>query len=110
MKTIKEIRKEYGFSNSFFAKVFGYKNVNSYNRSSGKKVLDDAIVKIVNDVEIKITSKLCNEVIEDSPNRKSWFYNSCCQWLKHKQNDKDSMSRRNGFWTVKKNDPSDNGI
>ena len=53
MKTIGEIRKEYGFSNSFLAKVFGYKNVNSYNRTSKKKQLENGICEVVRIVEKK---------------------------------------------------------
>jgi hypothetical protein len=53
MKTIADIRKEYGLSNSFLAKVFGYKNVKSYNRSSGKKVVESGIMEIVSVVEKK---------------------------------------------------------
>lgn len=53
MKTIKQIRKEYGISNGFIAKMFGYKNVNSYNRSSKKKKVENGICSIVEKVEKK---------------------------------------------------------
>ncbi len=53
MKTIAEIRKAYGLSNSFFARVFGYKNVRSYNKSSGKKKVEAGIIAVVEEVEKK---------------------------------------------------------
>ena len=43
---ISEVRKLLGISNSWIAKAFGYKNVNSYNRSSGKPKIEKGIIEL----------------------------------------------------------------
>ncbi len=43
---ISDIRKILGISNTWIAKSFGYKNVNSYNRSSGKPKIEKGIVEL----------------------------------------------------------------
>lgn len=51
MKNIAEIRKEYRISNAWLAKVFGYKNVSSYNKSAGKKSIENGVVELVNIID-----------------------------------------------------------
>lgn len=58
MKTIAEIRKAYKLNNTFFAEVFGYKNLRSFNESSGKKKVINGIIEIVNAVEKEIKQNI----------------------------------------------------
>lgn len=60
MKRISEIRKKYNLNNTFFAEVFGYKNLKSFNESSGKKKVINGIIEIVNAVEKTIDNKKTN--------------------------------------------------
>ena len=43
---IKSIRKILGISNTWIAKSFGYADVKSYNKSAGKKRIENLIVEL----------------------------------------------------------------
>ena len=43
---ISEVRKILGIDNTWIANKAGYKNLNSFNRSSGKKKVDKLIVEV----------------------------------------------------------------
>lgn len=45
--TIKDIRKRLGISNSWIADKMGYANLNSYNKSAGKKKIERLIVELI---------------------------------------------------------------
>lgn len=51
---IKEFRKKYKVNNTWLAKVFGYANVKSYNKSAGKRKIEEGICRVVEVVEKKI--------------------------------------------------------
>ena len=43
---IKKVRKEIGISNSWIAKKYGYASLKSYNKSAGKKRIENLIVEL----------------------------------------------------------------
>lgn len=44
--SISDVRKKLCISNSWIADKFGYKNVKSYNRSSGKPKVEKGIIEL----------------------------------------------------------------
>jgi len=71
MKTMSEIRKEYGITNSYLAKIFGYKNVWSFNRSSGKVKVFGGIMELVSVIEGKMEKK-SSESLDSYPRHLSY--------------------------------------
>ena len=43
---LKEVRDKLGISNTWIAEKFGYANVKSYNKSAGKKRIENLIVEL----------------------------------------------------------------